>query len=212
MSTIDLHVLELLCSRICHDLIGPVSAVGNGIELMEEEGEDMAGDAIALIAHSAQQASRKLAMFRLAYGTGGNSSSVPLDQLAPVASGFFEGGKTQLSWFEGGLSSLDARGAVRLLACMLLLAEEVLVYGGTVTLSETGEGFSVLMEGRAAGLKSETRAALEGQADPSALTPRTAHAFVTGRFLEDAGWALTLHTSQEDRLEMLIQAAAPGPD
>ncbi|MBE0532481.1 MAG: hypothetical protein IH626_16775, partial [Rhodospirillales bacterium] len=67
---IDLRVAQLLCSRVCHDLIGPVGAVASGIELMGEDGS-MAEDAMALIVKSSAQASRRLAFFRTAFGLGG---------------------------------------------------------------------------------------------------------------------------------------------
>ncbi|MSP89576.1 MAG: hypothetical protein EXQ92_12320 [Alphaproteobacteria bacterium] len=68
----DQRVLELLMSRVCHDLISPVGAVVNGVELIEDGGADMTDDAMALIAKSARQASRRLQFFRMAYGAAGS--------------------------------------------------------------------------------------------------------------------------------------------
>ena len=73
---IDTHVLEILASKICHDLISPIGAVNNGVELMEEMGPDAGPEATGLIAYSAHQASAKLQVFRVAYGVGGAACQV----------------------------------------------------------------------------------------------------------------------------------------
>ena len=73
---ISAAVLELLASRICHDLISPVGAVNNGVEFLEEMGADAGAEAIQLIAHSARQASVRLQAFRICYGTGGRDSNI----------------------------------------------------------------------------------------------------------------------------------------
>ena len=73
--TIDLHVAELLASRLCHDMVSPVGAVKTGVELFAEYGDDAEGETMALITQSALQASEKLQFFRLAYGSAGNTAS-----------------------------------------------------------------------------------------------------------------------------------------
>ena len=73
--TIDLHVAELLASRLCHDLVSPVGAVKTGVELFTEYGDDADGETIGLITKSALQAAEKLQFFRLAYGSAGTAAS-----------------------------------------------------------------------------------------------------------------------------------------
>jgi histidine phosphotransferase ChpT len=73
---IDVAMLEVLASKICHDLISPIGAVNNGVELIEDMGPDAGPEATALIAFSAQQASAKLQAFRMAYGIGGADSNI----------------------------------------------------------------------------------------------------------------------------------------
>lgn len=64
---IDLRVLELLASKICHDLVSPVSAINNGVELIEDIGGSVVDEAMKLIGDSATNASRRLRLFRIAY-------------------------------------------------------------------------------------------------------------------------------------------------
>src|SRR3546814_1407714 len=68
---IDRRVAELLAARLCHDLVGPIGAVGNGLELLGDEEFGMADDAMKLTTSSARQASHILQFFRLAYGMAG---------------------------------------------------------------------------------------------------------------------------------------------
>ena len=69
---IDIRVLELLCSRICHDLISPVTAINNGMELLDDDPGDMLEDIRDLLMNSASEGTGKLQYFRLAYGLGGD--------------------------------------------------------------------------------------------------------------------------------------------
>ena len=70
------RVLELVSSRICHDLVSPVGAINNGVELIQELGEDAGAEAMQLIAASAVQASARLKCFRLAYGAAGTDKNI----------------------------------------------------------------------------------------------------------------------------------------
>ena len=69
---IDIRVLELLCSRLCHDLISPVTAINNGMELLEDDSGDMFDDVRGLLTNSASEGSGKRQYYRLAYGGGGD--------------------------------------------------------------------------------------------------------------------------------------------
>src|SRR5947208_13565071 len=85
---VDLRVVELLAARLCHDLIGPVAAIGNGAELLADEDADFVRDAVALVGDSARKANSRLQFYRFVYGFGGGE----LTGLAPdrLASVFFE--------------------------------------------------------------------------------------------------------------------------
>src|SRR5438445_7741277 len=100
--SVDLRVLELVCSRICHDLVSPVGAVNNGVELIREMADDEApssgleSEALALIAHSAEQGSRRLRVLRLAYGAAG--ADAPWEELRSALTQFFMGSRITLIW------------------------------------------------------------------------------------------------------------------
>ena len=80
-NTIDTGILEILSSKICHDLISPIGAVNNGIEFLTEMGPDAGEEVTDLIAFSANQASAKLKAYRMAYGAGGADDSIKPEEV-----------------------------------------------------------------------------------------------------------------------------------
>ncbi len=183
---LDIRVVELLCSRLCHELVSPVGAINNGVELIEEMGADMADEAIGLIAHSADQASRRLRLLRLAYGAPSGDKS-GLAEAAQAAEGYFAGSKIKLEWPPGRLEQAGQLqpGTGKVLLNLVILAEEALAYGGRIVVEPGGDGNPrVAAVGRNAGLKAEAAQALTGDIAIESLTPRTVHAYVTGRFAQ----------------------------
>ena len=100
--SVDPRVLELLCSRLCHDLVSPVGAINNGVELMEELEGDMAGEAVGLVAESGRKAAARLRCFRLTYGAAGGQEGVPLEDGRQAAIDYLVGSKIALAWPPAG--------------------------------------------------------------------------------------------------------------
>ncbi len=210
---VGLRVLELLASKVCHDLVSPVGAIRNGLELIEEMQEDedgppsggFFGEAVKLIDHSSGQADRRLRVFRLAYGLAGRDQKGFGDARA-AAAGWLDGGRTRLDWPERTPGDMMAcrRGVVKLLLNLVLLADEALTHGGTVTVA--GEGteeqgrLTVTAAGRPGALAPDSATALAGTVPAADLTPRTIHAYMTGRFAEDDGFRVAAIPSGPDRL------------
>lgn len=212
----DIRVVELLCSRLCHDLVSPVGAINNGVELiddMRENGEagstGMLGDAIGLIAHSAGQAAGRLKLFRFAYGTAGGLATRGFAEARAAAEGWLAGGKVTLDWPEDRLDAVLAErpGAVKVLLNLVVLADEVLVRGGTVAVGGTGDARAGSLLVAAAGpvvrLSPEVRAAMAGAVEPDDLAPRTIHAYATGRFAGHYALRLSAEES-EGRLALRL--------
>src|SRR5690606_41497048 len=89
-------VLELLCSRLCHDLVGPVGAVNNGLELVEEDPSSL-DDIMPLLTSSARQAWKRLDFFRIAFGFGGGRSSWSYAELRRVPAGYLAERQAELA-------------------------------------------------------------------------------------------------------------------
>ena len=117
-----LDLAALLCSRVCHDLISPVGAIVNGIEVMEEDkDEETKTFALDLIKKSAHQASAKLQFCRLAFGAAGSAGAqIDLGDAEKVARGLLEDNKTTLVW--NLPRQLLAKNRVKLLLNMLMIA------------------------------------------------------------------------------------------
>jgi len=113
LSALDLAAL--VSSRICHDIISPVGAITNGLEVLDDDGnEDMREFAMDLIRKSARQASAKLQFARLAFGAAGSAGSeIDLGDARSVAEGFLENEKADIEWNVPRL--LMAKNKVKLL-------------------------------------------------------------------------------------------------
>src|SRR5580658_1033923 len=130
----SLDLAALLCSRVCHDLISPVGAIVNGIEVMEEDkDEETKTFALELIKKSAYQASAKLQFCRLAFGAAGSAGAqIDLGDAEKAARGLFEDGKTALAW--NLPRELLAKNRVKLLLNMLLIGSASIPRGGTLNI------------------------------------------------------------------------------
>jgi histidine phosphotransferase ChpT len=185
---IELRVVELMAARLCHDLIGPVSAINNGIELMADEDPTFIRDAVGLVGDSARNASRRLQFYRFAYGfsgTGLSGTSPP-----QLIAAFFDGTNTEC----------DYRPDIRerplpeqKLACvMVTIAAEGLPRGGKLVLSAGNPGPQVDATGTGDGPSAEARAAFTLAAPVAELTSRTAGAYFAGLLADRLGWRLVV--------------------
>lgn len=176
MPAIDLRVVELLSAKLCHDLIGPVSAIGNGAELLADEEPEFVRDAIALVGDSARKASKLLQFYRFAYGfSGGGLAGPPPHQLAAE---FFADDRVECDY------RAEARAlplAQQKLACALLaLASEALPRGGRLVVRAGAGGPEIDAEGEGAGPSPQIRAAMSLEAAAGDLTSRTVGGYFAG--------------------------------
>lgn len=154
---IDATVSQLLVSRLCHDLVGPASAVSAGLELMGENGGD--ANAQALMEKSADQLSRRLAFFRVAFGfAGAGNGPDTLRNTRELASGWLAGGKIELDWQESESGDIDTEltgGGDKVLLNMILVASESLPKGGVieVRLGSLAEGTGIAVSARGDGVR-----------------------------------------------------------
>jgi len=143
-----LDLAALLCSRVCHDLISPVGAIINGLEVMEEDkDEETRAFALDLIKRSAGQASAKLQFCRLAFGAAGSAGAqIELGDAEKAARGLFEDGKTAIVWTLS--RELVAKNRGKLLLNMLLVAGGAIPRGGTLNVEAADGGYRVTASGQ----------------------------------------------------------------
>jgi histidine phosphotransferase ChpT len=189
LSVDSMDLAALLCSRVCHDLISPVGAIVNGLEVLEDNNdEETKTFALALIKKSARQASAKLQFCRLAFGASGSSGAqVDLGDGQAVARGFLEDDKTKLIWNLPRL--LWPKNKVKLVLNLLLIAGQTIPRGGTLTIDPIGEGDAMTFAITAAGL--------------NARIPQAVPALVAG---EPVGHGVDAHGIQPFYAGMLARA------
>jgi len=147
-----LDLAALLCSRVCHDLISPVGAIVNGLEVLDDNPKPEDRDfALDLIRKSAKTASARLQFCRLAFGAAGSAGAqIDLGDAQNMAKGHIEDGKVTLSWNLPRL--LLPKNRVKLLLNMLIIAQQTIPRGGTLTIDPVGEGEAMSFRVTAAGL------------------------------------------------------------
>lgn len=187
----EMTVADYLCSRLCHDLVGPISAVGNGLELLAENPQ-LEDEAVALARRSAGRAGALVQFYRLAFGNAGNQMIRP-GEAQTAAQGLFQDGRTRLEWVTTDGAALPPGGA-KLLLNILMLAGEALPRGGKLAVAlkpePDGVGVEVVANGADARLPDEVQAALAAVNPPADLTPRTVQAYYVGRLAAGFGQRL----------------------
>ncbi len=143
MTLVQLDALDLsalLCSRVCHDVISPVGAIVNGLEVLEDESDTaMREFALELIAKSARQASARLQFARIAFGAAGSAgASIDLADAEKVSRGMFADDKTQLAW--KAPQALYPKNKVKLLLNLVVIAQSAIPRGGLIDVVVRGDG------------------------------------------------------------------------
>jgi len=209
MSDSSLELLSLLVSRLCHDLASPIGAVANGAELLEDERDPkMRNEAIGLIAMSAAETAKRLAFFRLAFGSaGGVGDTIPPAEIRSLADGFVVRNRLKTSWTLG--HERIAKDRARLALNLMLLAAACLPRGGELAADLSGAGFKVMMTGTPVAVPDSIRVVLAGGAElPDGLA---AVANLARTLAEEAGGRLDLAASDtEARLSFVPLEGAGG--
>jgi histidine phosphotransferase ChpT len=138
-----LELAALLCSRVCHDLISPVGAIVNGLEVLDDDPKPEDREfALELIRKSAKTASARLQFCRLAFGAAGSAGAqIDLGDAQNMSRGHLEDSKTTIRWNLPRL--LLPKNRVKLLLNMLVIAQQTIPRGGTITVDPIGEGESM---------------------------------------------------------------------
>ena len=205
MSETEIDFASLLCSRLCHDLLSPVGAMNNGLELLADEHDpEMRRRCMDSLAESAKAAADKLKFFRLAFGAaGGFGADVdPKEAKLVIAPMVTSSGRTLLDWAVP--AQMMPKRAVKILLNLVLLANDALVRGGTLSVDaevRSGEQEIVI---RARGPKiimdSAIRDALTGRLDPAAVDSRTAVAWMAYMLAVQGGGMLQLAEPDAEHL------------
>lgn len=212
MPTSAVDFASLLCSRLCHDLLSPVGALNNGLELLaDEQDPDMRARCMALLADSARASANKLKFFRLAFGAaGGFGEVIDTREAQGALEGLFTDNKRlTVNWLVEDPTLPKA--AIKVLLNLALIAGDALVRGGQLDIGAEDNGAQVEIVIRAEGprivLDDELRNALTG-ASRDAITPRAAAAHLVDLLVQEGGGQLQV--SPPDAEVLLFGATFAG--
>lgn len=205
-------ILQLMASKICHDLISPIGAIGNGIEFMQEMGPDAFDDATTLIEHSASQASGKLQAYRIAYGAGGADGHITVEDVKAAIDTMLKGdGKIIQNWDPKAPMGIANNGIERLpafsklLACGILLVIDTLPKGGTIEVTADGCTTHIHARGERAAYREGVIDALTLKTENADLDTKHAHALLTGFLGRHYGYRFS---AQGDRQSVTLTFSA----
>lgn len=199
---------SLLCSRLCHDLLSPVGALNNGIELLADETDpEMRARCMELLAESAQATANRLKFYRLAFGAaGGYGELVDTREARAAIEGLYAAaGKVKLGWMVE--ASALPKTSLKILLNLALIAGDALVRGGQLDIGAEGGELVIRAEGPRIALDAELRNALLGEADPDFLSPRAAAAWLVHIYASENGGSVQL--SQPEDGILMIGATLP---
>lgn len=207
----DLKMAHLLCTRLCHDLAGPVGAISAGVELMGSDPSLIDEETMSLLSGSADAAARKLKFLRIAFGWSGTGAQ-PLDTLEGIFADYLiattgPSGGPVLSWptadgLDVVLSKLGDEAA-QILSNLILLGVECRPACRSLNVAVTAleSGFQIVVtnrsaDGRPMSTRAESVAVVLGTPD-AALTPHTVQAYLTRSLVQGLGGDLTLSGDEE---------------
>lgn len=206
----DLELAALISSKICHDVIGPVGAIYNGLEILDEdENTDAKSYALDVIRNVTEQASARLQFARFAFGAAGSAGTViDLGTAEQISRGFVGKGKHKLVWrLPPGHMAKDR---VKLLLNLLATSVTALPRGGEIDVMMGGSletpSFAIRCRGAGARPPQHLVEFLAGEAPPP-LDAMTIQAYYTWRLAGTAGMLLEVLKDGSD----IIMTARPKP-
>lgn len=189
-----IKLMEMLSTRLCHDLTGPIGAINNGVEFLSDEEFDLQGDAFGLIASSAREAITRLQFYRQAFGRAGAQGESCLSEKKALVQKFLSSTRVELDWPDAHTDSAGVsfnHREIKLLLNIILVATSVLVRGGVLQIrvgfAENGDRLlSVEAHGQRIKEDLNIPAVLEG-ATSIALTPENVIVFYARMLMEEVG-------------------------
>jgi histidine phosphotransferase ChpT len=206
-----LDLAALLCSRVCHDIISPVGAIINGLEVLDEDNsEEMREFAFGLIRRSATQASAKLQFARLGFGAAGSAGAeIDLADAEKVARGYMEGEKAEFAWESPRV--LMPKNLVKLLLNLILLSIGAIPRGGSIKVTVEGEAQRPRFQLRSSGPSARVPPAFEklvpGDIAGVPVDAQSVQAYYTGALARTCLMGITAVLEGED----VVVTASPAP-
>lgn len=184
----DPSLTELIVSRLVHEVIGPIGAIGNGMELLQEFEGQADAETLQLITDSASETNARLQFYRTAYGRAGYEL-VDLAQLRGIAAGFFAGSAHhELAWPLAPIMPSIRAGVGRVALILLEISKDCLPRGGVITVSISDNMIDVTASAPEAAIPDRLKTVLDGT---SVMSAREAHAGLVKEYMEGGNMSFT---------------------
>lgn len=190
-----LKFAELLCTKFCHDVIGPVGAVSNGMEFLQEELPDLNSQALDLINSSSLEATSRLKFYRQAFGQNISDSSVSLTEARDTCAGYLSHGKCKLEWPDEAtdMSGVSITSYQRKLVLNLIsIAAHSLLKGGKIEFNINNDSINITADGDMVKFDATTKDCLEGKFSLDNLDPRSIQIYYTYLTSKESGNKITV--------------------
>ncbi len=189
----------LLCSRVCHDIISPVGAINNGLELLDEGGADE--DAMQLIRASARNASARLQFARIAFGAAGSAGmQIDTGDAEAVATSFIANEKPTLDW--QGERALLPKNKVKLLLNLILIANGAIPRGGKLTIRlenlQDNPVFTLTAAGPMVRVPPRFLAMHSGDVSQEPIDAHAVQPYYTLLLARETGMTISIHATAEE--------------
>ncbi|SFB71745.1 histidine phosphotransferase family protein [Tropicimonas isoalkanivorans] len=191
-NTVDIPAL--IGSRICHDLISPIGAIGNGIELLTMSGASV-GPELSLISESVANANARIRYYRLAFGQSGQDQATSRTEVQSILRDLYGGSRLRIDWtLSVDCGRMEAKAALLAVQCM----ETAMPFGGRLEVSRSDGQWRIVGEAPKLRVDPETWAILEGDAAAVVeLTPALVHFALLPETVADLGRTLSVTRSDE---------------
>lgn len=203
-----LDLAALLCSRVCHDAVGPVGAIVNGLEFLDEDQDEATRVfALDLIRKSARQVSARLQFARIAFGAAGSAgSAIDLGDAHGLVAAFVQDEKVSLEWSVPRL--LVEKNRVKLLMNLVVIAMTALPRGGVIHVGFDGDAdrpnFSLTAAGLNARVGAHVPSLLQGVSETGGVDAHGFQVFYTGLIARAAGMEVMIEAG-EDAVRLLAR-------
>lgn len=192
MSDHTVNVAALIGSRICHDLISPVGAVTNGLELLAMSG---VGDSpeLSLVNSSAADATARIKLFRLAFGAASEGQQTGADEVRMILANHYSDGRLTTEWRpDAPVPRKTAQAALLAVLCV----EQSLPFGGTMVVDHSGDAWSVTGSSDRIKERGDLWAGLLGDAELTKLAPADVQYLLLSDLLKETGRSCTITATQ----------------
>lgn len=210
----DIDLAALLCSRVCHDVISPVGAIANGLEILEDEDDpEMRKIAKDLITQSAKSASAKLQFCRMAFGAAGSMGTlIDLGEAGDITKMFIGEEKISLIW--NAPREQRSKSEVKLLLNMVLMGMSSIPRGGDIIVDVSVDTLTVRAVGDRAKIPKKSLAVMNGNFEASELDARLVQVYYAMRLANEAKCQMSVGMVGEDVVfgaKVLAATAAETP-